>query len=70
MFLKFRLDTHRLFEELGRHTKGGGLQECSNCGACKESVENVFWNVHRMIPRIKRGGTQRQNTGSYAVYGQ
>ena len=29
--------------QLGRHAKGGGSQECTNCGACKESVENVLF---------------------------
>ena len=30
-----------MFEELGRHDKGGGSQECPNCEVCKESVEHV-----------------------------
>ena len=51
VFLKFCSGTHGLFEELGRHADRGGLQECSNCGACKESVEHVLSNVHYMIPR-------------------
>ena len=33
LFLKFRSGIHGLFEGLGRHDKGGGLQECPNCGA-------------------------------------
>ena len=32
LFLKFRSGTHGLFEELGRHDKGGGSHECPNCG--------------------------------------
>ena len=43
LFFKFRSGTHGLFEELGRHTKGGGSQECPNCWACKESVEHVLF---------------------------
>ena len=43
LFLKFRSGTHGLFEELGRHDKGAGSQECSNCRACKESVEHVLF---------------------------
>ena len=41
--LKFRSDTHGLFEELSRHAKRGGSQECPNCGACKESAEHVLF---------------------------
>ena len=43
--LKFHLGNHGLFEELGRHVKGGGPQDRPNCGACKVLVE------HHMIPR-------------------
>ena len=43
LFFKFRSGTHGLFEELGRHAKRGGSQECPNCGACKESVEHVLF---------------------------
>ena len=43
LFFKFRSGTHGLFEELGRHTKRDGSQECPNCGACKESVEHVLF---------------------------
>ena len=43
MFLKFRSGTHWLFEELGRHDKGGGSQDCPDFGACKESVEHVLF---------------------------
>ena len=32
-----------LFEELVRHDKGGGSQECPSCGTCKESVECVLF---------------------------
>ena len=48
---KFHSGTHGLFEDLGRHDKGGGSQECPNCGACKELIEHVVLNVHHMIPR-------------------
>ena len=41
LFLKFRSGTNGLFEELGRHDKGGESKECPNCRACKESVEDV-----------------------------
>ena len=43
MFLNFRLGTHGLFEELGRHAKGDRSQECPDCGAYKESVEHVLF---------------------------
>ena len=43
LLFKFRSGTHGLFEELGRHAKEGGSQECPNCGACKESVEHVLF---------------------------
>ena len=42
LFLKFRSGTHGLYEELGRHAKGGGSQECPTYGACKESVERLL----------------------------
>ena len=42
-FLKFHLGTHGLFEKLGRHANKGGLQECPNCRACKESVGHVLF---------------------------
>ena len=42
-YVKFRWGTHGLLEELGRHDKGGGLQECCNCGASKELVEHVLF---------------------------
>ena len=42
-FLKFCSGINELFEELGRHTKRGGSQECLNCGACDESVEHVVF---------------------------
>ena len=43
LFFKFCSGTHGLFEELGRHAKRGGSQECPNCGAWKESVEHVLY---------------------------
>ena len=43
LFLKFCLGTHGLFEELCRHDKGGGSQECPNCMACKESFEHLLF---------------------------
>ena len=42
-FEKFCSGTHGLFEDLGRRANEGGLQECANCGACKESVEHVLF---------------------------
>ena len=47
-FFRFHSGTHGLFEELCRHVKAGGSQECPNCRACKESVEHVlfdFWTI-------------------------
>ena len=32
LFFNFCSGTHGLFEELGRHAKGSGFQECPNCG--------------------------------------
>ena len=42
LLFKFHSGTHRLFEELGRHTNTGGSQECPNCGASKQSVQHDF----------------------------
>ena len=42
LFFKFRSGIHGLLEELGRQCKGGGWQECPNCGTCKELVEHVL----------------------------
>ena len=30
--------------KLSKHAKRGRSQECFNCGACKESVENVLFD--------------------------
>ena len=46
LYFKFRSGTHGLFEELGRHAKRGGCQECPNCVACEESVEHVHFLDH------------------------
>ena len=35
LFKVFLSGTNGLFEKLGRKAKGGGSQECPNCGACK-----------------------------------
>ena len=43
LLFEFHSGTHGLYEELGRYAKGGGSQECPNCGACKESVEQVLF---------------------------
>ena len=43
LFLKFRSGTHGLYEELGKHIKRGGSQECPNWWACKESVAHVLF---------------------------
>ena len=43
LLFKFRSGTHGLFEDLGRHAKGSGSQECPTCGACRESVEHVLF---------------------------
>ena len=32
-----------MLEDLGRHDKEDGSQECPNCGACKEFVEHVLF---------------------------
>ena len=48
----FHPGTHGLFEELGRQAKRGGSQECPNCEACKESVEQVVFEcASYIIPR-------------------
>ena len=54
--LKFHSGTHGLFEELGRHAKGGGSLECANCGACKELVERTCFECASY--------SQRQNFGT------
>ena len=43
LIFMFCSGTHELFEELGRHAKRGGSQECANFGDCKESVEHVLF---------------------------
>ena len=58
LLFKFRSGTHGLFEELGRHAKEGGSQECPNCGACKESVEHVLFECASY-------DSQRQNFFDY-----
>ena len=58
LFFTFLSGTHWLFEELGRHVKGGGSQECPNCGACKESVEHVLFECASY-------NSQRQNSWGY-----
>ena len=40
MFETFHLGTYGPFVELGRHVKRDRLQECLNCGPCKESCEH------------------------------
>ena len=42
LLFKFHSGTYGLFEELGIHDRGGGSQECPDCGACKVSVEHVL----------------------------
>ena len=49
LFLKFKLGTHGVFEELGRHANRRGSQECPNCEACKESVEHVLFELHHIF---------------------
>ena len=43
MVLKFRSGTHGLFEELGRHSNGGGSQVYLNCGTCKQLIKYVLF---------------------------
>ena len=58
--LYFHSSTHGLFEELGRHVKRVGSQECPNCEVCKELVDcvlfecalyesqrQIFWSIWR-----------------------
>ena len=58
LLFKFHSVTHGPFEELSGHSKGGGSQECPNCGACKESVEHVLF-------RCASYDSQRQNFFDY-----
>ena len=44
LFFKFCSGTYGRFEELGRHAKRGGSQQCPNCGACNESVEHFLFD--------------------------
>ena len=43
LLFKFRLGTHGLNEELGRHRGREGESECILCGAECESVVHVLW---------------------------
>ena len=53
MLFKVCSYTHGHFEELDRHAKGGGSQQCPHYGACRELVEHVHLSVHGMIIRYK-----------------
>ena len=46
LLFRFHSATHGIFEELGRHAKGDGSQECPNCGSCKESAKHVLFDSH------------------------
>ena len=43
LLFKFRVDTHGLNEELGRHRRREGKTECSLCGDECENVSHVLW---------------------------
>ena len=43
LLFKFRLGTHGLNEELGRHRGREGKMECSLCGNECENVSHVLW---------------------------
>ena len=43
LLFKFRLGTHGLNEELGRHRGREGKTECSLCGDECENVSHVLW---------------------------
>ena len=43
LLFKFRLGTHGLNEELGRHRGREGNTECSLCGDECENVSHVLW---------------------------
>ena len=52
LFLKVRLGTHGLFEEVGRHAKGGvGHRSVLIVGLERSQLSMLFLNVHCMIPR-------------------
>ena len=52
-FLKFCSGTHRLFEELDRHAKGGGwITGVFNCGAFKELAEHVLFECASYVSQI------------------
>ena len=50
-FLKFRSSTHGLFEELGRHDKGGvGHRSVLIVGLVKNRLSRSFLSVHEINP--------------------
>ena len=51
LFLKFRLGTHGLFEELCRDDKGVGHGSVLIAGLVRNQLSMFFLNVHHMIPR-------------------
>ena len=54
MLLEFRSGTRGLFEELGRHAKGVGSQECLIVGLVRCLLSMFFLSVnHNMIAREK-----------------
>ena len=42
LVFKYYSHTHGFSDELGRHVRRGGSQECPNCEACKELVSMCF----------------------------
>ena len=51
LFFKFRLGTHGLFGELGRHDKGVGHRSVLIVGLVRNQLNMFFLNVHHMIPK-------------------
>ena len=53
LLLKLHSGTHELFEEQGRHAKGGGSQECLIVALVRSLLRMFTLSVHRMIPKGK-----------------
>ena len=53
LFVKFSSGTHGVFEELGRHAKGGwvGLWNVLIVGLVRSLLSMLFLSEHHMIPR-------------------
>ena len=67
LLLKFCSSTHGIFEELSRHAKRSGSQECPNCGACKELVEHILFECASYDSQRKYFGLYEANPYSRSI---